>query len=69
MAAHVSIYIYIFWQKEHQLISLDKRKRVQIEKGEKPKTFSKGDVSKCGHSQPILNVLSPNKVRDNIKPK
>ena len=64
------LFVFFFLAKEHQLISIDKRKKeYKEERGNKPKTFSKGDVSKVGHSQLIFDVLSPNKVRNSIKPK
>ncbi|KEH15857.1 hypothetical protein MTR_0490s0050 [Medicago truncatula] len=54
--------------REHQINSL-KEKKYKKEKGDLAKTFSKGDKSEVGHTQPIPIVLPPNKVRDAIKPK
>jgi predicted phage gp36 major capsid-like protein len=43
-----------------------KQKEYKKEKGDQTKTFSKGVKPEIGHTQPIPNVLSPNKIRDSI---
>jgi len=43
-----------------------KAKRVQERKGDQTKNFSKGVKPEIGHTQPIPNVLSPNKISDSI---
>jgi len=61
-------FILIFDAKSIKLIYKPKNE-YKKEKGDYTKTFSKGVKSEIRQSQLIPSVLSPNEIRDSIRPK